>query len=626
MIDNDYRKKLISPEEMIPLIKPGFRIFISSGPAIPARTVTAIVGSDEKNIQDIEIIQLITLGDYISSDGDTDDRKYRLKTFNVGESISKEFREGRVDFIPANLMEIPFILLTGAVGVDMAVVQTSLPDERGFVNLGVANDVANIAIKKASLVVAEINPAVPRTFGETSLHISQFHHIVESSLPLIEVPRREYDGVYDRMGWHISNLVEDGSTVALHAGRMFDAIAEHLKTKHDLGIFTHVISDWVIDLIESGAVSLERSRFNGGQVTTSYCYGTRRLYEYVNNNPVFEFYPIARLVNPRMMGRASRLVSIMNVRKIDISGESVIFSPGDNLLSGYESKLNFAVGATLSRNGKAVVALRSTDREGASNIRIKFDREESDQVRSTLGVTRYVVTEYGVANLFGKSVRERVMSMIDIAHPEHREELLAEAKSCGYAYPDQIYVSHNAINYPYDLETIKTLKNGLDLKIRPIKPSDEDMMRRLFYQFSDESRYFRYFYRLSIMPHREMQKYVNIDYDKTLAMVGVAQTDRAERIVAEARYSFYKEEDAYEMAFIVDEHYQGMGIASFMLNYLIIIAQQRGLRALMANVLPNNNTMLHVFDRACIKPETRVEDGVVIKKIFLDRPGSCSLE
>ncbi len=616
----DYSGKRMSVDEVLALIKPGNRIFLSSGPAIPARMVTEMVKSTMGNLMDLELIQLITLGNYLSTSTRAG-ANYRLKTFNVGESITKAISEGNVDFIPANLIEIPFILSTGAVGMDIAIVQTSPPDSRGFMNLGIAVDVANIAIKKAPLVIAEINPHVPVTYGETTIHMDQVNHFIESDIPLLERERKPYDPAMDRIGWHISNIIDDESTVVLHAGRIFDAIAHHLRSKKNLGIYTHVISDWVMELIESGAVSLDRSRTHGGMVTSSYCYGTRELYDYVDRNPIFEFYPIARLVNPFVVQRMTRLVSIMNVKKIDVTGESVIFHSGDNLLSGYEGKLNFAIGAAFSKQGKAIVALQSMDPDGNSNIVIQHE-DDVERIRATLGVTRYVVTEYGVANLFGKSIRERVLAMIDIAHPSHRENLLKMAKIYGYAYPDQIYVCTAACSFPAGLETVKSFKDGLEVKFRPIKPSDEDMMRRLFYEFSDESKYLRYFAKVLIMPHREMQKYVNIDYDKIVSVVGVISGDRTERIIAEARYAYDTHSDTYEMAFIVDEEFQGKGISTFMLNYLIRIAKERGIKKLSATVLPQNEKMMRVFNKADVKPHVRVVDGLMDLRFNLEEtPG-----
>ena len=358
--ERDYHNKLISPEDLLGIIKPGNRVFLSSGPAMPSRSVEAIVSTENVNIQDLEMIQLITLGDMLTGEA-CFERKYRLKTFNIGESISCEFSEGNVDFIPANLIEIPLLLKSGAVGIDVAIVTASPPDRNGFMSLGVAVDVSNIAVQKAPVVIVEINPTMPVTLGETMIHLNQVHHVIESDRPILERPWKKWDDQLDRIGWHIANLIEDGSTVSLHAGRIFDAIASHLKGKRNLGIYTNVISDWVMELVESGVVPYNRSRYRGGQVTSSYCYGTRDLYDYVDRNPIIEFYPIAAPGEPERDRRIPNLISIMNVKKIDISGESVIFHSGDNLLSGYESKFIFAMGAALSKRGKTIIALRSVD-------------------------------------------------------------------------------------------------------------------------------------------------------------------------------------------------------------------------------------------------------------------------
>ena len=615
MPEIDYRSKVISTDQALEKLKPGQKIFVSSAVAAPGKVLSAIAKSGARNIRDLEIIQLITLGNYLPSQHDGY-RQYRLKTFNIGESISKEIAEGKVDFIPANLMELPYIFLSGAVAVDVAIISTSVPDDKGFVSLGVAVDVANIVIKQASLTIAEINPNMPVTHGETAIHISSIDYIIESDLPLIERENKPYDAIVDRIGWNIANLIEDGATVVLHVGRIFNAVAAHLKNKKNLGILTHVLSDWVIDLINSGAISLDRSRYTGGLVTASYCYGSRALYEYVDRNPVFEFYPIARLSNPFVVRRIKSLIGIMNVKKIDISGELVIFHSGDNLLSGYESKLNFAVAATISKRGKAIVALNSVDKQGKSNIVIKHDCDV-DNPHSTLGVVKYIVTEYGVANLFGKSIRERAIAMIDIAHPDHRESLLNQAKALNYVYADQIYVARHAANYPSGLETRKSLRDGLEIKIRPIKSSDEDMMRHLFYNFSDESKYFRYFASKPVMPHKEMQTYVSIDYEEVLSVVAIVEKGRNERIIAEARYAYDKRAGTYEIAFIVDEEFQGKGVATFMFNYLIKIARDRGIGWFIAYVLPRNDAMLKVFERSKIEMSRTSESDAVILRFNL---------
>lgn len=608
-ISRVYDQKKLSFDALCDLIRPGSRIFLSSGSAIPFNWVTHMVSSDHPNLQDLELIHMNNLTDFLS-DESSKNNKYRLKTFSAGQSASKDALHGRVDYIPAHFAGIPYTFVSGAIGLDVAIVHTSPPDKRGFLNLGIVMDIADIAINKAPLVIAEVNPNMPVTHGKTSIHIDQVDYLFESNYPLLELKSRPPDEILNRVGWHISNLIDNDCTVALHVGSLYDAIATHLRHKKGLRINTHTISDWVIDLIESGALTLERDMNQSGPVTTSGCYGTRRLYDYVDRNPYFEFIPMLRLSYQTTLMRCPKLVNVMNAKRIDLSGESIVLNTGDNLLAGYERKLNYAIHAGSSRGGKAIIGLRSVDKSGNSNI-VLSHREDPDLVRSTLGINQYVVTEYGVANIFGKSIRERALAMIDISHPDHRKKLLEQAISAGYLYADQIYNIESSINYPYTLETIKSFSNRLEVKFRPIKPTDEDMMRRLFYQFSDEQKYYRYFSRISVMPHKEMQKYVNVDYKNVFSLVGIIRDGHAERIIAEGRYAYNQAEDNHEMAFIVSEQCQGKGIAVFLFEYLLEIAQTQGVRQLQVVLLPENTRMERVLQHSDITPEiTRDQDEV----------------
>ena len=277
---------------------------MSSGAGIPLQTVSEILKSRHPNLVDLEFIHLITLGDYFSQHNSVKS-KFRLKTFIVGEAISKDINAGNVDFVPSNIYEIPYLFSSEAIGVDIAIIQTSPPDESGFLNLGIITVVADIVIKKAPLVIAEINPNVPVTRGETSIYIDQIDYTIESKVPLIESKNKPTceikDKNTDKIGWHIANLIEDDSTVSLHFGPFFDAIACHLKTKKGLRIYSHIVSDWIIDLIEAGTIALDRGENYQRAVTCSGCYGSRRLYDYVNNNPSKIAFA---LMNSRFTGKS----------------------------------------------------------------------------------------------------------------------------------------------------------------------------------------------------------------------------------------------------------------------------------------------------------------------------------
>lgn len=610
--------KIITNEKLFDMIMPGSRIFLSSGAAMPVKTVSAILKSNHANLIDLEFVHLITLEDYFSKNTAANSN-YRLKTFMVGEAISKGINAGNVDFVPSNISEIPYLFSSEAIGIDIAIIQTSPPDESGYLNLGIITIASDLVIKKAPLVIAEINPNVPVTHGQTSIHIDQIDYLIESDQPLIESRKKQIfkigDKNTDKIGWHISNLIDDDSTVSLHYGPIFDAIAANLKSKKGLRIYTHLVSDWIIDLIESGVIALDRGVDNQRAVTSSCCYGSKKLYNFVSNNPSFEFAPLLNSTYQSAIAKIQKLIGIINAKRVDVSGDLVELYSMDSLLFGFDSKLNFSMAAAQSRGGKAIVAVHSIDQDGNSNIVIKHKLKEQSRIRSTLGSTQYVVTEFGVANLLGKSIRERTLAMIDIAHPDHRGQLLDDAKIMGYLYPDQIYVIENAINYPFNLETTKTFKEGTLVKFRPIKPMDEDMMRRLFYQFSNETKYMRYFAIIRSMPHDKMQHYVNIDYEKVLSLVGIVSQRGNERIIAEARYSYDEGEDNYELAFVVDEKYHNKGIGNFLFKYLLEIAKGRGLTDLVANVLTENEKMIKIFKNSDFKPEM-ITDEDVIQFIF----------
>ena len=611
-LSGELKKKLIDVGKLCEIIRPGNRIFLSTGPAIPVKSVRYILKTNHGNFDDLEFVQLTTIEDMFA--GTEKSSRYRLKIFNVGESIAKGVEKGNVDFIPSNIAEIPYLFVTNAVGVDVAIIQTSPPDEHGFMCLGIVMDIADIVISKAKIVIAEINPNVPVTYGETTVHASMFHYLIESNEKLIEFRRQAYDETIDKIGWNIANLIEDGSTISFHMGRAFDAAVKHLRNKKGLRVLSHVISDWVIDLIESGALALNYNEHHFSAVSASACFGSHDLYRIIDKNPVVRILPLIKSTYQSSISRIAQLVSVINVRRIDLSGDSVVVNSGDLYISGYDGKMNIALAAAQSRKGKVIVALSSVDRNGNSNIVITH-LKDIDHIRSIMGCVRYVVTEYGIAKMMGKTIRERALSIIDIAHPDHREQLLASAKEAGLIYRDQIYVKENALNYPFSLETVKTLKDNFEVKFRPIKPSDEDMMRRLFYEFSDEAKFLRYFRPVKIMPHKQMQPYVNIDYIDTISIVGIIGDRESEKIIAEGRYARDSEANAYEMAFTVDEAYQGKGIASFMLDYLISIAKANKIGELFAQTLVENTKMRKVFINARVKPREIISDDE-IKFVF----------
>lgn len=600
----------ISFNKLLDSIKPGSRIFITTGPATPINTLKRLFATEHPNLTDIEIIQLVILDEYLPGDkGLKSD--IRLKTFIVGENIGKELQKGNIDFIPTNIMQIPYLFTTNSLGIDIAIIQTSPCDVNGRLNLGIVTDVADCILKTAPVVVAEINPNVPHTMGETTISLDQVDYITESRRPLVSRKRPAYDAILSRIGWNTASLIDDGSLISMQYGGIYDAIAAHLKEKRNLKVFSYVISDWIIDLVESGAIAPRNEGAGQGSIITSSCFGTRKLYRYVDSNPLFTFLPLIQSRYQAQIAALKNLIAITFVEKIDITADTVVPPISDNVLSGFDGKLDFSLGAARSRNGKSIVALRSTDRRGRSNIVIRHT-DPKKWIRSMLGTAQYVVTEYGVANLIGKSIRERALALIDIAHPGHRQGLLKGAKAAGIIYPDQIYNVRHSARYPYELETIQPFGRDLPVRIRPIKPSDEDMMRRFFYNFSEESRYLRFFSRISAMPHKKMQAYVSVDYASVLSLVAIINQRGTERIIAECRYALDAHTGHHEMAFLVDEEFQGRGIGRFLAEYLLKAARKRKIRRIRAVVLPGNRNMTSIFNSIPFASILQSDDNEIV--------------
>lgn len=604
---DSYKKKLIELESFLDMIKPGSTIFVSSEPSSPLMVIEGLMNTGRVNIMDLELIQLMTTGSFINP-YERENLHFKLKTFHVGENFSRDITYGTFDYIPAPVQDINKIFERNLLSIDIAVVTLSKPNEDGYMSPGLSVDVSAIAARKAGMVVAEVNENMPFTRTEPLIHIDDVDYIIESSKAIMERNIAPYDSTIDRIAWNISNIIQDNYTIVMHVGAVFDALAKHLKKKKNIGILTSVISDWVIDLVEEGVIPTDQSYDDACSITTHSAYGTRKLYDYVHNNNKISFMTLEDVINFARKRSVTNLVSILNVQRIDITCNNLQFFRRDNILSGFPSKFFFAMQASDADHGRVICALRSVDQNGNSNIVITFDKGY-ERIRFSMGIIRYIVTEYGVAALLGKSTRERVMAIIDIAHPDHREMLLEQAKDEGYVYSDQIYITRHAVNYPSEYETVKTFKNDIEIKFRPIKPSDEDMLRRMFYKFSDNSRYLRYFSAIRVMPHKNMQKYANIDYDRTVSIVGIYHEGGIDLVVAEGRYSYYEQENKYEMGFAVDEDFQGMGIATFLLNYLIRIARERGIGQLYASVLPQNKPMLDVFQKGDVKPVMREVGG-----------------
>jgi acyl-CoA hydrolase/GNAT superfamily N-acetyltransferase len=602
-----HRAKLATPAEAVALIRPGRRILIGSGAAAPASLVEALVSHGD-HLADNEIVHLLTLGPapYVRPEFAA---RFRHTAFFIGANVREAVQEGAADFLPVFLSEIPALIRSRRVRVDVALIQVSPPDAHGFVSLGVSVDVVRAAVESAELVLAEVNPHMPRTHGDSSVPVSRIDRLIPVETPLAEL-RSEAPGEVERaIGHHVATLIPDGATIQVGIGRIPDAVLAALSHHRELGVHTEMLSDGVMRLVEAGVITGARKSLLPGKLVTSFVMGTRELYAWADDHPLLELRPSDFTNDPSVIARNDRMVSINSALAVDLTGQVASDTLKGQFFSGIGGQVDFVRGAARSRDGKAIIALPSTAKGGTLS-RICPVLEEGTGVVTSRGDVRYVVTEYGVADLWGRNIRERALALIEIAHPKFRAQLLEAAQKRHYVRRDQV-IPH--ATYPYQEARRERLRDGLEVLVRPARLSDEGALQHLFYGLSDESVYKRFLCHRSQYPHEEMQKLVDLDYESNMALVvcvpgasGIAPDEP----IAMARYDVDPATGLGDIAFVVRDDWQRRGVGPLLLRRMAEIGRARGLAGFEADVLASNTPMLAVFHRSGLELHSTREDGV----------------
>ena len=601
-----WKQKIVAPADVLEKIDPGMSIFLGTGMAEPRTLVRNLMESKQYNLQDLELIQLVSLGDAVAID-ERYSRKFRLKTFYSGWLASDAISQGRVDLIPSRFSRVAWLFKTGAIHIDVAFIQVTPPDENGYAYL-VGASVERQAMEMAQIVVGEINSQIPRTMGDTLVNMADFHYLVEATEPPYYLARWPLQDVYLKIATNIASMIPDGSCISYGIGPLYEALAKSLTAKKNLGVHSPFFTDALMDLVKSGAVTNRYKNIFRGKSCASYVLGTRELMSWLDLNPLVEFQPQDIVMDPRTIGLNDNMIAIFPARKVDLTGGVALHTGKGNVTAGPGNVAELFMGAALSRNGRSIFALPSRNRKGKPNILLSLDQYPFQFTnRESMDV---VVTEYGVALLMGKTLRERAQALIEIAHPDDRAELVRQAKEEKMIYADQIYFPESGYLYPEKIACSHRFKDSLTVRFRAIKPSDEEDMRRLFYRFSDQAVYYRYFSPIKTMPHRKMQEYVNVDYRNTMSIVAIVDESGVEKIIGEARYVKTQGEPFADTAFIVDEQYQGMGISTYLFNLLIRAAREEGIAGFKADVLENNRAMLKVYEKALYPVQTVLSGGV----------------
>ena len=559
-------------------------------------------------VYDVEILHILTHGPAPYAKRDLLEH-FRQNSFFIGANVRAAVHEGVADYSPLFLSDVPRLFREKRKHLDVALVQVSPPDAHGYCSFGVSVDVVKAAVESADYVIAEVNPNMPRTLGDSFVHVSTLDVLVQSDRPLLEFPMEAITPEAEKIAEFIESLVPDGATLQTGIGNIPSAVLAALKNKRDLGIHTEMITEAVVPLIESGALNGRRKTLLPRKIVTSFCFGNQKFYDYIHDNPAFEFRPTEFTNDPFQIARNRDMIAISSAIEVDLTGQVCADSIGGKFYSGFGGQVDFMRGAARAENGKPIIALPSTTRDGSISRIVSWLKTGAGVVTSRADV-HYVVTEYGIANLHGKTVRERAIALIHIAHPKFRDELLRQAREAKLVHPDQIALPPGLRPYPKKYEKDCESSGGLKIHFRPIQPTDENLLKELFYSHTPSTIYQRYFGQISHLKHDALQHMVTLDYHDAMAIVGEIPHEGRRRLIAVGRYYRNAATNWAEVAVVVQEDFRRRGLAVFLLRHLAKVAAEQGIIGFTADVLSDNASMLDTFRKIAAPLELQSQAGV----------------
>ncbi len=605
--------KRLTAAQAAGLVRHGDHVFVGSASATP-RVLTAALEALEARQGDVELVHFLTDGAVPHDAQGHCISHYRHRSFFVGNDVRAAVRQGVCEYVPLSAARLPQLIANGRVKVDVAMIQVSPPDEFGWVSLGVSVDVIPAAVAKARLVLAEINPAMPRSMGDSALRMDDIDHWVPVPARLIEYHHPSASGdVVDAIARYISSIIEDGSTLQVGLGRFTVAALERLGDHQDLGVHSDVITDAIVPLMEKGIINGRMKTQHRGKIVASFARGSQRLHELIDRNPLFVFQPLDMVCDPAVLAAQHKLVSVTQAFSVDLTGQVCVDQLDGAPYSGLVAQPEFLQGASRSAGGKAIVCLASTTADGQrSQIKLALDRGEAASIaRSDI---HYVITEYGIAYLFGKSIRERVTALIQLAHPKFRAELLAQAQQEGWLPAEQQLKHMQA--YPVAEERQLLLKDCPPLLLRPALGTDDVAVRELFHQLPERDVYTRFFRKIKGLSLRDVQRLCNLNLETEVAFVAALGTREHPQVVGHACYFVDAATRIAETAFMVHPEWQGKGLGAALQQRLLEHARDRGVQGFMAEILATNEKMIRLARASAgsgAGSVTVVPDGSVVR-------------
>lgn len=577
-------------------VPPGGRVFLGSGAATPQALVQSFLAS-ARFLKDVEVIHIHTMGPTPWVDLQFDGI-LRTNTFFLTPELRDAVDAGRADYTPCSLSEVPGLFVPGLLPIDVALVMVSPPDASGHVSLGVSVDVTLAAVRAARLVIAQINPLMPATGGEARLPMARFHAVIEQSQDLPELPLPGEDPVRARIAAYVAELIEDGSTIQLGLGVTARSIPQALLQHRHLGIHTGMLSDGLIALIRAGVVDNCRKGVHNGKTVCSHVSGTSDAYRFVDGNPDIEFHGSEYVNNPVTIARMHRMVAVNGARQIDLTGQVVRDSRGHHFHGGVGALLDFARGAAMAPQGRPIIVLPSASADGRKS-RIVANLAPGTGIATGRTDVHKVVTEYGIARLHGRSIRERVVELVQVAHPDFREDLMREARHWGWV-PRIFSMPPPSLKDGtgrHGIESRRIKLGGRPFVLRPLHPSDMRRLQEFFYSHDPETVRLRYGYARDSMPSESAYKLVAVDQNRDLALTIVEALDYGEELKAIGRFYLDEESTRAEVAFVVHEDCRQLGMASTLLEEMARLARRRNITTFWASVLRRNRSMAGLFLR-----------------------------
>ena len=588
-----YLQKRRSAAEAVRLIKSGQRVFIGSACGQPQEIVRTLSEAAPR-LSGLEIVRLLsTETTPLSALADqTQDFALNLRTIYLGSANSELIARQQRFITPMNMSEVPDLFTSKKLPIHAALVQVSPPDDFGWMSLGISVDVTQAAARCADLVIAQVNSQMPRVLGQSFIHVNDVHIIVEHDEELLSVKNRPTSETATRIGQLIARLIEDGSTLQIGLDAASQATTQALADKNDLGVHSQFLTDDIMHLYSQGVITNRRKGFNDGKLVASAAIGSRNLYDFLDNNPAVDFRPSDYVNDPFVIAQHNRMVSMNVARTMDLTGQVEVEASARTFFAGISGIVDFMRGARRSPGGKAILMLHSTTEDGrASNIVPILNNTNVGVPRADV---HYVVTEYGVFNLLGKSLQERAMGMITVAHPNFREELFAAAKKLGLIGSERTLGEAVRGVYPINLEETMEI-DGEEVVIRPAKPVDERRIQEHYYGLDKEDIFSRFRHEKTSFSRSDVEVRSHVDYVKDLTLLAVVGEFGFGRVVAVGECMLIQKINMAEVAFSVHKQYQNKGIGRRILRKLADAAREKGVSGLMAYTSPNNQSMIRMF-------------------------------